>query len=96
MEEQSKKESSSGTCSKKFFNVSSGKSRCEAKDKEKAKEPEVQQSKQIEEKGGGNSKDGQIQSGANEDIETVAESLGVVAISADKQARKFSMGTSVV
>lgn len=72
--------SSSGTCSRNLFNVSSSQSRCDQKKKELADENEVQQPKE----GGGNLEKTLELNRSNQkavDIETVAESLGVVAIS---------------
>ncbi|XP_058755793.1 uncharacterized protein LOC131629007 [Vicia villosa] len=81
MDEQ-RKDSSSGNCSRSLFNISSSQSKCGSKGKEKEGEVEVEQRVplEIQNKGGGKEADASKQTSAQE-IESVAESLGVVDIS---------------
>ncbi|XP_058740824.1 uncharacterized protein LOC131623919 [Vicia villosa] len=81
-EEQHRKDSSSGTCSRSLFNISSSQSKCGSKGKEKEDEAEVEQhpvrenmSKEVRKEAEGTK---QI---CNLAIESVAESLGAVEIS---------------
>ncbi|XP_058782243.1 uncharacterized protein LOC131656565 [Vicia villosa] len=81
IEEQKRKESSSSTCSKSLFNVSSSHSRCGNKGKDKGGE-------EVEQQHGGNGSSKETQEVQKKDkvdnmreIESVAESLGAVEIS---------------
>lgn len=83
VDEVRKKESSSSTCSKNFLNAPSSQSRCEPKEKGLAEDNEVQQSKE----GGALIENVPEISKYNQrglDIETLAESLGVVDLSVAK------------
>lgn len=81
-EDQKCKNSSSSTCSKSLFNISSSQSRCGEKGKEKEDEVEVEQNLKSKENtiANKNGENGQEQNNTLA-IELMAESLGVVDIS---------------
>ncbi|XP_058754368.1 uncharacterized protein LOC131627544 [Vicia villosa] len=90
-EEQTKRDSSSGTCSRSLFNVSSGQSRCEAKTREMGDDQEVQQAKLTGERPkeiGGAVPEAKQKPEVNKEkipeIEKVAESFGAVALSVEE------------
>lgn len=83
-----KKDSSSGTCSKNLFQLSTSQSRCDSKGKEIMEEVEVQREKGLEEISGVGKGQEVITKDKNLDIEVVAKSFGVVAIS-----KEFDHGT---
>ncbi|XP_058746709.1 uncharacterized protein LOC131619652 [Vicia villosa] len=83
-EDQKKGDSSSGTCSKSLFQVSSGQSRCNQKVTNKSDEAEVEQGREaIEGMGEARGGDGDPEKSKHKevDVEKVAESLGAVALS---------------
>ncbi|XP_058746134.1 uncharacterized protein LOC131619008 [Vicia villosa] len=81
-EEQQQKDSSSGTCSRSLFNISSSQSKCGSKGKEKDDEAEVEQQpvREITNTEGKKEAEGAKQI-CNLAMESVAESLGAVDIS---------------
>ncbi|XP_058755552.1 uncharacterized protein LOC131628740 [Vicia villosa] len=83
-EDQKKGDSSSGTCSKNLFQVSSRQSRCNQKVTNKSDEAEVEQDREAtEERGEARGGDGNPEKSKHKevDIEKMAESLGAVALS---------------
>ncbi|XP_058751474.1 uncharacterized protein LOC131624535 [Vicia villosa] len=92
-EEQKKRDSSSGTCSKSLFNVSSGQSRCEQKIQGTGEEPEVQQAKTTGENPVeiGGSKNPEMDKQKTLEIERVAESFGAVAFSIKETGEEMGL-----
>ncbi|XP_058733973.1 uncharacterized protein LOC131605657 [Vicia villosa] len=84
-EDQRKRDSSSGTCSRSLFPSSTSQSRCSPKEIANGAEAEaeVQQKKSLEEETGAEGNNITPQGGKNLDIEVVAESFGAVAINTD-------------
>ncbi|XP_058749039.1 uncharacterized protein LOC131622001 [Vicia villosa] len=97
-EEFRTKDSSSGTCNRSLFNVSSSQSRCGTKDKEKLDELEVEQLQKMVKEGGDGSKNCEDNGGKQKavaDVEDVAESLSAVALSqVDKTNQSKAISSS--
>ncbi|XP_058771885.1 uncharacterized protein LOC131645226 [Vicia villosa] len=83
-EDQKKRDSSSGTCTRSLFQASSGHSRCEAKSKEQIEEAEVQQNQGAKEVGA-EREDGTGSAMASKqkavEIDKAVESFGAVDLS---------------
>ncbi|XP_058752497.1 uncharacterized protein LOC131625674 [Vicia villosa] len=80
-DEGRRKESSSSMCSRELFNVSSSQSRCGAKGKEKGAENEVMQNAEAIQSANKEKDRGKESQFKSVDVESVAESLGAVALS---------------
>ncbi|XP_058775391.1 uncharacterized protein LOC131649656 [Vicia villosa] len=91
-EDFKRKDSSSSLCSRELFNVSSSQSRCEHKGKGDSDDLETQQDNQILNQQKDSGKRGEETNANPVDVETVAESLGAVALSTEKIAESKEVG----
>jgi hypothetical protein len=83
MDEVEKKDSSSNICSRELFNVLSSESRCDAKGKEKSVEIKVMQNSGINKPQNKTTEPNEVAKSKFVDVESVAKSLGVVALSSE-------------
>ena len=83
MDEVEKKDSSSNICSRELFNVLSSESRCDAKGKEKSVEIKVMQNSGINKPHNKTAEPDEVEKSKFVDVESVVESLGVVALSSE-------------
>ncbi|XP_058784267.1 uncharacterized protein LOC131659014 [Vicia villosa] len=84
MDDGKRRDSSSSLCSRELFNVSSSQSRCGTKGKDRSEDLEVQQVNTTPNQQAEGDKRREENTNAAVDVETVAESLGAVALSIDK------------